>query len=75
MSSAFLDATPHTNPKSTEVDYGATKVWNGMPKEEYQKVNVAEEQKYYYEWYKPIEDEDEYYKGSRLISGVLFLSK
>ncbi|MFD6441443.1 hypothetical protein ACFWDG_16875 [Peribacillus sp. NPDC060186] len=29
LSSAFLDATPHTNPKSTEVDHGATKVWNG----------------------------------------------
>ncbi|MFE4349909.1 hypothetical protein [Peribacillus butanolivorans] len=60
LSSAFLDTTPHTNAKSTEVDHGASKVWEGMPKDEYQKIKIAEEQKYDYEWYKPIEDEYEY---------------
>ncbi|MFB6804419.1 hypothetical protein [Peribacillus butanolivorans] len=46
-----------------------------MPKDEYQKIKIAGEQKYDYEWYKPIEDEYEYQKDPRLISGVLFLSK
>ncbi|MFF2589460.1 hypothetical protein ACFVSS_16490 [Peribacillus butanolivorans] len=44
LSSAFLDTTPHTNAKSTEVDHGASKVWEGMPKDEYQKIKIAEEQ-------------------------------
>ncbi|WP_230157409.1 hypothetical protein [Peribacillus sp. Bi96] len=43
--SAFLDATPHTNPKSTEVDHGRSKIWEGMSKEEYQHIKQAEEMK------------------------------
>ncbi|MFE0506884.1 hypothetical protein [Peribacillus butanolivorans] len=54
-----MDTPLHTNPKSTEVDHGASKVWEGMPKDEYQKIKIAEEQKYNYEWYKPIKDEYE----------------
>ncbi|PHD71675.1 hypothetical protein COF64_22745 [Bacillus sp. AFS043905] len=44
LSSAFLDATPHTNPKSTEVDH-SVKIWEGMSKNEYQRIKQAEEEK------------------------------
>ncbi|WP_148357352.1 hypothetical protein [Peribacillus simplex] len=44
LSSAFLDAQPDTNPKSTEVDH-SVKNWEGMSKKEYQRIKDAEEEK------------------------------
>ncbi|KQU22160.1 hypothetical protein ASG65_20810 [Bacillus sp. Leaf13] len=49
MSSFFLDATPVVNIDSHKVDHTKSKIWEGMPKDEYQKIKYVEEQKYKYE--------------------------
>ncbi|WP_440971084.1 hypothetical protein ACSS6N_12140 [Peribacillus frigoritolerans] len=38
LGSAFLDATSHVNPKSSKVEHNPSPKWEGMPKEEYQKI-------------------------------------
>ncbi|WP_404664670.1 hypothetical protein [Peribacillus frigoritolerans] len=46
MGSFFLDVTPVANVDFDEVDHGATKIWEGMPKDEYEKIMYLEEHKY-----------------------------
>ncbi|MFD6442391.1 hypothetical protein ACFWDG_21990 [Peribacillus sp. NPDC060186] len=43
--SFFLDTTPHTNPQPGHEDHNATKIWEGMSKDEYQRIKQAEEEK------------------------------
>ncbi|MFF2591065.1 hypothetical protein ACFVSS_25155 [Peribacillus butanolivorans] len=45
FNSFFLDTTPVTNIDSHKVDHSATKIWEGMSKEEYQRIKQAEEEK------------------------------
>ncbi|MEJ9232233.1 hypothetical protein LAV79_22810 [Peribacillus butanolivorans] len=57
--SFFLNTTPVTNIDSHKVDHSATKVWEGMSKEEYQKIKYVEEHKYKYENEEPEFNPDE----------------
>ncbi|MDP9742831.1 UNVERIFIED_ORG: hypothetical protein QFZ59_004661 [Bacillus sp. B2I3] len=59
LGSFFLDPTPVTNIDSHKVDHSATKVWEGMSKEEYQKIKYVEEHKYKYENEEPTFDPNE----------------
>ncbi|MFJ5751666.1 hypothetical protein ACIP97_24335 [Peribacillus frigoritolerans] len=45
LSSFFLDPTPAVHPKPGHEDHGPN-IWNGMPKDEYEKIKLAEEEKY-----------------------------
>jgi hypothetical protein len=56
LGSFILDVTPTVHPKPGHEDH-SVKTWEGMPKAEYEKIKLAEEQKYEYEWYQPIEDD------------------
>ncbi|MFE4430623.1 hypothetical protein ACFRH9_27095 [Peribacillus butanolivorans] len=59
FSSFFLDTTPHTNPQPGHEDHNATKIWEGMSKDEYQKIKYVEEHKYKYENEEPAFNPDE----------------
>lgn len=43
--SSFLDFTPTIHPQPGHADHGP-KIWNGMPKAEYEKIKYLEEHKY-----------------------------
>ncbi|MGG0287185.1 hypothetical protein ABEY41_19100 [Peribacillus butanolivorans] len=45
FSSFFLDTTPVTNTDSHKVDHTKSKIWEGMSKNEYQRIKDAEEEK------------------------------
>ncbi|MED3831922.1 hypothetical protein [Peribacillus frigoritolerans] len=57
--SSFLDFTPTIHPQPGHKDHNAGKIWNGMSKEEYQKIKYVEEQKYKYENEEPAFDPNE----------------
>jgi hypothetical protein len=59
LGSFILDVTPHTNPQPGHVDHTKSKIWEGMSKEEYQKIKYVEEQKYKYENEEPAFNPDE----------------
>ncbi|MGW6301756.1 hypothetical protein [Peribacillus butanolivorans] len=57
--SFFLDTTPHTNPSPGHVDHTKSKIWEGMSKDEYQKIKYVEQQKNKYENEEPAFNPDE----------------
>ncbi|NCT36159.1 hypothetical protein GTW56_06655 [Bacillus sp. EB93] len=59
LGSFILDPTPHTNPQPGHEDHNATKIWEGMSKEEYQIIKYVEEHKYKYENEEPAFNPDE----------------
>ena len=59
LGSFILDVTPTVHPQPGHEDHNATKVWEGMSKEEYQKIKYVEEHKYKYENEKPAFNPDE----------------
>ncbi|MFY0800928.1 hypothetical protein [Peribacillus frigoritolerans] len=59
LGSFFLDPTPHVNPQPGHEDHNATKIWEGMSKDEYQKIKYVEEQKNKYENEEPAFNSDE----------------
>jgi hypothetical protein len=59
LGSFILDPTPHINPQPGHEDHNASKIWEGMSKEEYQKIKYVEEQKNKYENEEPAFNPDE----------------
>ncbi|MGG0789276.1 hypothetical protein ABE132_11195 [Peribacillus simplex] len=59
LGSFFLDPTPVTNVDSHKVDHTKSKIWEGMSKEEYQKIKYVDEHKYKYENEEPAFNPDE----------------
>ncbi|MEV5037058.1 hypothetical protein MRBLBA21_001902 [Peribacillus frigoritolerans] len=45
LGSFIWDPTPHINPGTGHVDHNANKIWEGMSKDEYQRIKQAEEEK------------------------------
>ncbi|MFK9119095.1 hypothetical protein ACJEBK_19735 [Peribacillus frigoritolerans] len=59
LGSFILDVTPTIHPQPGHKDHNAGKIWEGMPKEEYQKIKYVEEHKYKYENEEPAFNPDE----------------
>ncbi|MGE7903434.1 hypothetical protein ACQKNS_03420 [Peribacillus sp. NPDC094092] len=58
MGSFILDPTPTIHPQPGHEDH-SPKIWEGMSKEEYQKIKYVEEHKYKYENEEPAFNPDE----------------
>ncbi|MGG3911257.1 hypothetical protein [Peribacillus simplex] len=43
--SSFLDFTPTIHPQPGHEDHNTTKIWEGMSKEDYQRIQATEEEK------------------------------
>ncbi|MGJ3195071.1 hypothetical protein [Peribacillus frigoritolerans] len=59
LGSFIWDPTPHINPGAGHVDHNANKIWEGMSKDEYEKIKYVEQQKNKYENEEPAFNPDE----------------